>query len=287
LASRPEIAETRVSCSIRGRQQLFGIGQVRPSSSAHSKGTRISRRGTTVLVLTSDAGLIRLARSILEPTCRVTGRAPLGPSTNIRAEQADIVIIDAESVDHDVIATAKRACPDAQVIALSRKLSEADRIAILDSDADYLARPFRAHDLAARVRVAALRRFNATGRPRTYHKGLLVFDLFDCRLAIDGRPVALTPSELAILSLLAAQPGAVVEYKWILTELGLDGSERSRGALRSHVLRLRRKIERDSLHPEILLAEAGVGYRLAVLSEEPPHRARDSLPPDEERSELL
>lgn len=250
-------------------------------------GRRISRRSTTVLVLTSDAGLIRLARSILKPACRVTGRALLCPSTDIHAEQADIVIIDAESVDHDLISTATRICPDAQVIALSREFSEADCVAILDADADYLARPFRAHDLAARVRVAELRRFNATRRPRTYHKGLLVFDLFDRGLAIDGRPVALSPSELAILSLLAAQAGAVVEYKWILAELGLDGSERSRGTLRSHVLRLRRKIERDSSHPEILLAEAGVGYRLALSSEDSPHRARDSLPRDAERSELL
>jgi two-component system, OmpR family, KDP operon response regulator KdpE len=230
-------------------------------------GTRISRRGTIVLVLSSDAGLIRLARSILKPACTVIGRASLDANANIRDEQADIVIIDAESVDQDVISTARRACPDAQVIALCREFREADCVAILDADADYLPRPFRAQDLAARVRVAELRRFNLTGRPRTYRKGLLVFELFDRRLAIDGRAVALSPSELAILSLLAGQRGAVAEYKRILAELGLDGSERSRGTLRSHVLRLRRKIERDPFHPEILLAEAGVGYRLATSTE--------------------
>jgi two-component system KDP operon response regulator KdpE len=250
-------------------------------------GTRISRRGTTVLVLTSDAGLIRLARSILKPACRVIGSAPLGGNADIRTEQTDVVIIDAESVDHDVISAARRACPNARVIALAREFREADCVAILDADADYLARPFRAQDLAARVRVAELRRFNLTGRPRTYRKGLLIFELYDRRLAIDGRAVALSPSELAILSLLAGQPGAVAEYERILAELGLDGSQRSRGTLRSHVLRLRRKIERDSLHPEILLAEAGVGYRLAVSSEESLHRARDSLQMDRERSKHL
>jgi DNA-binding response OmpR family regulator len=78
-----------------------------------------------------------------------------------------------------------------------------------------------------------------------------------------------------------------MEHKRLLAELGLDGSERSRRTLRPHVLRLRRKIERDSLHPEILLAEAGVGYRLAVSSEESLHRARDSLQMDRERSKHL
>lgn len=247
-------------------------------------GTRISRRRTTVLVLTTDAGLIRLTRSILEPTCTVTGRAPLEGNAEIGLEKTDVVVIDADSADHDVISTARRAYPGARVIALCREFREADCVAILDADADYLPRPFKAQDLAARVRVAELRRFNATGRPRAYRKGRLAFDLFNRRLAIDGRPVALGPSELAILSLLAGQPGVVVEHKRLLAELGLDGSENSRRTLRSCVFRLRRKIERDSIRPEILLAEAGVGYRLAASSEEPPHRARDSLPFDHERN---
>lgn len=250
-------------------------------------GTRISRRGTTVLVLSSDTGLIRLARSILAPACKVIGKAPLAASAEICPEQADVVIIDAESVDQDVISATRRACPIAQVIALGREFREADCVAILDADADYLARPFRGHDLAARVRVAELRRFNAMGRPRTYRKEGLAFDLFNRTLTIDGRPVSLGQSELAILSLLAGQPGVVVEHKRLLAELALDGSESSRRILRSRVFRLRRKIERDLLHPEILLAEAGVGYRLAASTEEPRHRARDSVPPREERSELL
>jgi two-component system, OmpR family, KDP operon response regulator KdpE len=249
--------------------------------------TRTSRRGMTVLILTSDAGLVRLARSILEPACTVIGRAPLSANADNSIERTDLVIIDAESIDHNVIATARRACPDAQVIALSRKFSEADCVAILDADADYLARPFRAHDLAARVRVAALRRFNATGRPRVYRNERLAFDLFNRRLLIDGRPVRLGQSELAILLLLAGQPGLVADHERLLAELGLSGSGSGRLALRSCVFRLRRKIEQDPLHPAILLAEDGVGYRLAASSEEPPHRVRDSLPIDKKRSEYL
>jgi two-component system, OmpR family, KDP operon response regulator KdpE len=250
-------------------------------------GARISWRGTTVLVLTSDAGLIRLARSILKPAYRVIGRASLDANADIRGEQADVIIIDAESVDHDVILAARRARPNARLIALCREFREADCVAILDADADYLARPFRTHDLAARVRVAELRRFTATGRPRAYRKGQVAFDLFNRSLVIDGRRIRLGQSELTILLLLAGQPGVVAGHDRLLAELGLDGSQSSRRILRSCVFRLRRKIERDLLHPEILLAEAGVGYRLAISSEEPPHRARDSLPTDEERNEDL
>jgi two-component system, OmpR family, KDP operon response regulator KdpE len=247
-------------------------------------GARISRHRTTVLVLSRDAGLVRLAQSILEPACAVIGGAHPDGNGDVREEQTDIAIIDAESVDHDVILAARRACPGARVIALACEFREADCVAILDADADYLPRPFRAHDLAARVRVAELRRFNTTGRPRIYRKGRLAFDLFNRKLAIDGQPVILTPSELAVLLLLAGQPGLVAEHERLLAALGLDGSQNSRRALRSCVFRLRRKIERDSFHPEILLAEAGVGYRLAAPIEALQHRARDSLPFDYERN---
>ena len=250
-------------------------------------GTRISWRGTTVLVLTSDAGLIRLARSILEPACTVIGRALPDANEGDIAEQTDIVIVDVESTDHDVISTARRFCTDAQVIALCREFREADCVAILDADVDYLLRPFRRGDLAARVRVAELRRFYATGRPRTYRNGLLVFDLFHRELAFNGRPVALSPSERAILSLLASQPGRATEYKQLLVTLGLDVSDRGRATLRSHILRLRRKIERNSSHPEIVLAEVGVGYRLAVSGKGPPHRAQRFVADGRERSEFL
>ena len=192
-------------------------------------GTRISRRGTTVLVLTSDAGLIRLARSILEPACTVIGRALPSANEGDIAEQTDIVIVDVESADHDVISTARRFCTDAQVIALCRDFREADCVAILDADVDYLLRPFRRGDLAARVRVAELRRFYATGRPRTYRNGLLVFDLFHRearyrRSAGRPQPIRASPSsrfsQVSRVELRSTSGSS--------STLGLDGSDRSR-----------------------------------------------------------
>ena len=99
----------------------------------------------------------------------------------------------------------RRACPEAQVIAMCREFREADCVAILDADGDYLVRPFRAHDLVARVRVAALRRFNATGCPRTYRRGRPLYFIFDLRLTINDQRVDLAPSELALLSAMSEQ----------------------------------------------------------------------------------
>jgi two-component system, OmpR family, KDP operon response regulator KdpE len=226
-------------------------------------GTRAPGHQTKILVLTPEVGLVRLARSILKPGYEVAGA-----NRATGAHRPDIVIVDAETVDFDMLSRAKQAYPKTQVIALCREYREADCIAVLEMDVDYLQRPFRAQDLAARVRVAELRRFNATVRRRYYRKGGLVFDLFDRKLAIEGRQIALAPSELTVLTLLASRAGAIATSDQLLAELGLVCSESKRHALHRCIYGLRRKIERDPVCPEILLTEPGVGYQLAPSVEE-------------------
>lgn len=233
---------------------------------------RVSERRTRVLVLTCEPALVRLARSILEPQRKVRAGAPVGAKSQAAAEAADIVVVDVDAVYPDAILAVQSGYPDAALIALCPERRETDCIAALDVDADYLSRPFSPYDLAARVRVAELKRFAATGRPRFYRNGALAFDLFSGKLSIEGRAVALAPSELALLAHLACRAGVVVAYERLLEEAGLVGSPRGRPALRSCVLRLRRKIEREPLNPEILLAEIGVGYRLAPPTIEPSRR---------------
>jgi DNA-binding response OmpR family regulator len=75
--------------------------------------------------------------------------------------------------------------------------------------------------------------------------------------------------------LLASQAGTVATYDRLFSELGLVDSWKSRQALRTCVFGLRRKIERKAARPQILLAEAGVGYRLAASMEWRPYRGTD------------
>ena len=100
----------------------------------------------------------------------------------------------------DAITRARRAHPDAEVVAICREYREADCIEVLQRGADYLARPFRKDDLLARVRVAELRLFNATCRPRYCRHGPLVLDLFvDQKVFFGRQPVALSPPQMKVL----------------------------------------------------------------------------------------
>jgi two-component system, OmpR family, KDP operon response regulator KdpE len=220
------------------------------------------RRRTRVLVITSEIELVRLVRSALEMEgCLVGATAKAGGPF-------DIVLVDLPELDLDQLRQAKRAHSDAHVIAICGGYREADCIAVLDLDADYLARPFRQRDLATRVRVAELRRFNATGRRRFYRRGSFVIDLFDHKVAIGNERIALARTHLRILTLLARRASHVATFDRILAELGRADSASERRALRSSIFRLRRRIERDPRRPNLLLTEPGVGYRLADESED-------------------
>jgi two-component system KDP operon response regulator KdpE len=234
-------------------------------------GSSASGARTRIVALTGEVGLLRLLRSILEPTgCKVFPGA-LALDGAATGQPVDIVIADLESFDRDgldldLLARLRRAYPGTEMIAVSREYREGDCIAILDVDVDYLPRPFSARDLTARVRVAELRRFKAAGHKRFYRRGSFVVDLFDRTVALDGESIALAPFELSVLTVLASRPGRVTTFGDIMAGVGRAGPASGRQALRMSVFRLRRRIERDPKHPVLLLTEVGIGYRLAPES---------------------
>jgi two-component system, OmpR family, KDP operon response regulator KdpE len=229
--------------------------------------TSVSGPRTRILALTGEVELHRLLRSILEPSgCKLFMEALPGAGA-AASEPVDIVIVDLESPDLDLVSRIRRAYPDTEILAIGGAHREADCIAVLEMDVDFLPRPFRTQDLAARVRVAELRRFKAAGGRRLYRRGSFIIDLFDRSVALDGEPITLAPAALALLLLLASRPGHLATFGGILAALGRTNSASARQALRSAVFRLRRRIERDPTLPDLLMTEVGVGYRLAPESD--------------------
>ena len=83
-------------------------------------------------------------------------------------------------------------------------------------------------------------------------------------VALDGRAVRLTPTEFAILSLLARYPGKIVTRSRLLGELWGPLGEVEEGSLRVHIAAIRKKIEDEPSAPTILMTEPGIGYRLTA-----------------------
>jgi two-component system KDP operon response regulator KdpE len=79
---------------------------------------------------------------------------------------------------------------------------------------------------------------------------------------LNGQPMKLTPKEFDLLSFLVRYAGRVITHQQILTTVWGAGHADDAQYLRVLIRRLREKIEGDPGDPQIILAEAGIGYRL-------------------------
>ena len=150
------------------------------------------------------------------------------------------------------------------VLVLSNSLDDADRTPSLESGAaDYLAKPFKAADLAARleaIRHAPLDR--ALERSR-----IAVFDDWRINLShhtgrrMDGRELDLTTGELALLRAFLERPGRVMKRLELLSLTRHDDDEVLERTVDVLVTRLRKKLERDPRRPTFLRTIRGAGYR--------------------------
>lgn len=82
---------------------------------------------------------------------------------------------------------------------------------------------------------------------------------------VDNEEVQLTATEYALLRILAMNLGKVVTQSQLLREVwGPDAGENGH-YLRVYMRQLRKKIEKDSAMPKLLINEPGIGYRLIFL----------------------
>ncbi len=142
------------------------------------------------------------------------------------------------------------------VIILTALDQVSDRIEGLNAGADdYLVKPFDLAELSARIGSVA-RRY--TGNPNPILTlGTLQIDLASRRIQRDGKLVALTAREWALLEALLSRPGQLLSKAQLEEKLYAFDSEVESNTIEVHISRLRKK-----LGAEIIETERGLGYRL-------------------------
>jgi DNA-binding response OmpR family regulator len=155
------------------------------------------------------------------------------------------------------------------ILLISARGAEIDRVIGLEVGADdYIAKPFSARELVARIK-AGLRRARAAQPPEEapaeasarLRMDDLEIDPEALRAWREGQSIDLAPRELAILHALHARKGKAVSRDELFDAAwGRDYMPNSR-ALDQYVSSLRRKIERDPARPRIIKTVHGVGYR--------------------------
>jgi two-component system response regulator RegX3 len=164
-----------------------------------------------------------------------------------------------------------RAEGDLPIILLTARDAEVDRVIGLEAGADdYVTKPFSMPELLSRVRALLRRReLDRGGDAAIRVVGDLRLDLVRHEASVDGRPLRLTPSELRLLALLAAEPDRVFSRREIMQHLWGSEHVGDERATDVHVANLRRKLERDPARPVRLLTVRGAGYKLGAGVSEP------------------
>ena len=134
--------------------------------------------------------------------------------------------------------------------------------------ADYVVKPFSPTELVVRVN-AALRRAtepHRTDPSQPYSQGGLTIDYERRLVTVAGEPVQLTAKEYGLLRALSINAGRVLTHEQVLRRVWGPNRGDLR-ALRSLLLRLRRKLGEEVGNPKYIFTEPRVGYRM--LKEEP------------------
>ena len=187
----------------------------------------------------------------------------------VRDNEIHLILLDVMMPVMDgITATAKiREFSNAPIILLTAKSETEDKVLGLNVGADdYITKPFVPVEVLARVR-SQLRRYAKLGRqPESGAAQLtiggIVLDDRTKSVTAEGEPVALTPTEYAILHLLMANPGKVYSTKVLYESVWQEAALGSEGAVAVHIRHLREKIEIDPSNPRYLKVVWGQGYKM-------------------------
>jgi two-component system response regulator VanR len=122
---------------------------------------------------------------------------------------------------------------------------------------DYLTKPFELPELVLRLRALARRRGHH--RPPVREIAGLSLDPFRREVYRDGRYVALTRKQFAVLEVLVEAEGGVVSAEELLARAWDENADPFTNAVRITVSALRKRLG----EPWLIITVPGVGYRIA------------------------
>jgi DNA-binding response OmpR family regulator len=221
-----------------------------------------------LLIVEDDARLRGVLKRLLEDDRHVVDVAATGEEgleIALGPHGLDIIVLDIGLPDVSGLEVAqriRRSGTDVAILMLTARDTVGDRVTGLDAGADdYLVKPFAFAELSARLR--ALGRRGSAGARRAepvLQVGPIVMDEAGHHVAVDGRPVELSPREYSLLECLLRHPGQALTRDQLLDHAWPYGVAVTPNAVDAYVHYLR-----DKLGPagDLIRTVRGVGYRLS------------------------
>ena len=253
----------------RGATFTFTLPAAEEVASLPDRSERGGRQRVRVLAVDDDAQALRFVRDALtEAGYQVTATADPEEALGLmEREQPHLVLLDLVLPGTDGIELMQDILriADVPVIFLSGYGQDQVIARAFEMGADdYIVKPFSPTELAARVQAAMRRR---TGPARMapsepYVRGDLTIDYVQRLVSVAGEPVRLTAVEYNLLRELSVHAGRVLTHQHLLQRVWGKTQPETPRVLRTHLMRLRRKLGEDGENPRYIFAEPRVGYRM-------------------------
>ncbi len=222
-----------------------------------------------ILVVDDDAQIRRMLRRCLEDEGYRVSESSDGDNIEASLRSGiDLVTLDLNLGRADGLAVARRIrqVSDLPIIMITGKGDMIDRIVGLEIGADdYIAKPFHLREVLARIRSVLRRSAGAAPVPAPASETIRFdgFTLDPARRSLvgpTGAGIELTTGEFDLLLLFCRHAHAVLDRDRIMDLLkGHDWAPNDR-SIDNQVARLRKLIETDTRHPQLIKTVRGVGY---------------------------
>ena len=243
-----------------------------PSSAGYDPKVTSPDAGIVVLYVEDDQRLAQLTAKYLEShglrvTVVANGLDALGEALRIRP---DVVLLDLmlPGIDGLEVCRRLRARLDTPILMVTAHGEEPDRVVGLEGGADdYIVKPFSSRELLARIRAQARRARGRVGPSgQAVVVGALRIEPQAMQATLQGRPIALTSYEFALLKSLAERAGHVLSREQLIDLVRGSAEEAFDRSIDVHISHLRQKLGDDPRNPRLLKTVRGVGYMLASAS---------------------
>ena len=221
-----------------------------------------------VLVVEDEPALVTLLRYNLEREGFAVNEAHDGEEAllQLRESKPDAVLLDwmLPRISGLEVCRQIRRAPawrDLPVIMLTARGEEGDRVRGLDSGADdYVVKPFSPNELIARLR-AVIRRARPASTAETLRFSDLSLDLSAHKVARDGKPIHLGPTEFRLLRFLMERPGRVFSREQLLDAVWGRDAEVELRTVDVHIRRLRKALNGGG-RTDVIRTVRAAGYAL-------------------------
>jgi two-component system, OmpR family, KDP operon response regulator KdpE len=222
-----------------------------------------------VLVVDDEPQIVRALKVVLReagfeavPAETASQALDLAAVRPPEAAIVDLVLPDGDGVE---VTRTLRQWSEMPILVLSAVGEEEQKVRALEAGADdYITKPFGARELVARLQAALRRAAPSEEQPTIAVEGLEI-DLAGRIVRRDSEAIHLTPIEFELLRVLVRNRGRLMTHRKLLAEVWGPEYVDDIQPLRTHIARLRAKIEPEgAAGPRYIVTDPGVGYRFSL-----------------------